>query len=56
MTAKPALPAPITIPTMRDEIGGFLRWVPEERRRQSPSLEKILFAVDQNADRQNLVQ
>ncbi|WP_245437828.1 MULTISPECIES: mannitol dehydrogenase family protein [unclassified Mesorhizobium] len=36
-------------------IGGFLQWVPEERRRQSPSLEKILSAVDQNADRQNVV-
>jgi tagaturonate reductase len=36
-------------------IGGFLRWVPEERRGQSPSLAKILLAVDQNADRQNIV-
>ncbi|WP_185970248.1 MULTISPECIES: hypothetical protein [unclassified Mesorhizobium] len=37
-------------------IGGFLRWVPEERREQSPSLANILSAVDQNADRQNVVQ
>ncbi|MBZ9989549.1 mannitol dehydrogenase family protein [Mesorhizobium sp. BH1-1-5] len=26
-------------------IGGFLQWVPEERRRQSPSLEGVLAAV-----------
>jgi tagaturonate reductase len=37
-------------------IGGFLRWVPEERREQSPSLANILSAVDQNADRQNVIQ
>jgi len=37
-------------------IGGFLRWVPEERRGQSPSLAKILSAVDQKAERHNVVQ
>lgn len=37
-------------------IGGFLRWVQEERRGQSPSLAKILTAVDQNAERQKVVQ
>ena len=37
-------------------VGGFLRWVPQERREQSPSLAKILSTVDQNADRQSVVQ
>ena len=37
-------------------IDGFLRWVPEERRGQSPSLAKILSAVDQKAERHNVVQ
>ncbi|QKD01937.1 mannitol dehydrogenase family protein [Mesorhizobium loti R88b] len=37
-------------------IGGFLRWVPEERRRHSPSLANILSAADENADRQDVVQ
>jgi tagaturonate reductase len=33
-------------------IGGFLRWMPEERRGQSPYLEGILSAVDPDADGQ----
>ena len=33
-------------------IGGFLRWVPEQRRGQSPYLEGILSAVDPDTGRQ----
>jgi tagaturonate reductase len=37
-------------------IGGFLHWVPQQCRAQSPFLANILSAADENADRQTGVQ